>query len=83
MAAADKKKDEVIKRLAAGEDFLKIASDLSDDPSAKTNKGDLGFITVFTLPYFFENIIYATPPGKHSGLHTSKIGYHFFKNIEE
>jgi len=83
MAAADKKKDEVIKRLAAGEDFMKIASDLSDDPSAKTNKGDLGFVTVFTLPYVFENIIYSTPVGKHSALHTSKIGYHFFKNIEE
>jgi peptidyl-prolyl cis-trans isomerase SurA len=83
MAAADKKKDEVIKRLAAGEDFMKIAEDVSDDPSAKTNKGDLGFVTVFTLPYFFENIIYSTPVGKHSGLHTSKIGYHFFKTIEE
>ena len=82
-AAANKKRDEIVKRLAAGEDFMKLASELSDDPSAKTNKGDLGFVTVFTLPYFFENIIYNTQPGKYSGPFRSKSGYHFFKNIEE
>lgn len=83
MAGADKKRDEIIKRLAAGEDFLKLAGELSDDPSAKNNKGDIGFITVFTLPYVFENIIYSTPIGKSSALYRSKSGYHIFKNIEE
>lgn len=83
MAAADKKKDDAVKRLNAGEDFMKVASELSDDPSAKTNKGDLGFITVFTLPYFLENIIYTTPVGKHSIAFRSKSGYHIFKNLAE
>jgi peptidyl-prolyl cis-trans isomerase SurA len=83
MTAADKKKDETINRLNAGEDFMKVASELSDDPSAKTNKGDLGFITVFTLPYFLENIIYTTPVGKHSIAFRSKSGYHIFKNLAE
>jgi peptidyl-prolyl cis-trans isomerase SurA len=83
MAAADKKKDEALKRLNAGEDFMKVAFELSDDPSSKTNKGDLGYITVFTLPYFFENIIYTTPVGKYSIAFRSKSGYHIFKNIAE
>lgn len=83
MAAADRKKDEVVKRLNSGEDFFKVASELSDDPSAKTNKGDIGFITVFTLPYFFENIAYSTPPGKYSDPYRSKSGYHIFKNLQE
>jgi peptidyl-prolyl cis-trans isomerase SurA len=83
MAAADKKKDEAIKRLNAGEDFMKVAADLSDDPSAKSNKGDLGYITVFTLPYFLENIIYTTPAGKHSIAFRSKSGYHILKNLGE
>src|SRR5204863_5298142 len=83
MAAADKKKDEAIKRLSAGEDFMKVAADLSDDPSAKSNKGDLGYITVFTLPYFLENIIYTTPAGKHSIAFRSNSSYHIFKNLGE
>ena len=83
MAAADKKRDEVLKKITAGEDFFKVAAELSDDPSAKTNKGDIGFITVFTLPYFFENIAYTTAPGKISTPLRSKSGYHIFKNIEE
>jgi len=49
--AAAKKLNEVISRLKKGEDFLKVAERLSDEPSAKTNKGDISYITVFTLPY--------------------------------
>lgn len=81
--AARAKKDEVLRRLAKGEDFLQVAQQLSDDPAAKINKGDLGFITLFTLPYAFENAIYSTPVGKYSSIVLSKIGYHIFKNMEE
>ena len=82
-AAARKKLNDVTKRLAAGEDFLKVAQQLSDDPSAKDNKGDLNFITVFTLPYEFENVVYSTTPGKISKPYLSKMGYHIFKNLGE
>ena len=81
--AARKKLNEVNKRLAKKEDFLLVAQQLSDDPSAKTNKGDLNYITVFTLPYEFENIIYATASGKYSNPYLSKSGYHIFKNLGE
>src|SRR5687768_1984145 len=82
-AAALKKKDEILQRLQKGEDFLLVARQSSDDPAAKTNKGDLGFITVFTLPYEFENTIYNTAPGKYSAIVRSRIGYHIFKNLGE
>ena len=82
-AAAQKKKDKVLEQLQKGEDFLKVAQLYSDDPAIKNNKGDIGYITVFTLPYAFENIIYATPIGKYSSFVTSKIGYHIFKNLGE
>lgn len=81
--AARLKKDEVLQRLQKGEDFLQIAFQLSDDPTIKTNKGELGYITVFTLPYEFENAIYSTPVGKYSPVVISKTGYHLFKNIGE
>jgi peptidyl-prolyl cis-trans isomerase SurA len=81
--AALKKREEVLKRLQKGEDFGKLAKELSDDPAAKTNNGEIGYITAFTLPYEFENAIYATAPGKISPPVRSKIGYHIFKNLEE
>jgi peptidyl-prolyl cis-trans isomerase SurA len=81
--AAQRKRNEIIKRLQKGEDFLQVAQQSSDDPSAKNNKGDMGYITVFTLPYEFENIIYATAIGKFSTPYRSKIGYHIFKNMGE
>ena len=81
--AARRRLDEVNKRLAKKEDFLLVAHQVSDDPSAKTNKGDLDYITVFTLPYEFENIIYTTATGKYSKPYTSKAGYHIFKNLGE
>src|SRR5436190_6793784 len=56
-AAAKQKANAAIKRLQKGEDFLSVAQQISNDPSAKTNKGDMGYITVFTLPYEFEIII--------------------------
>jgi peptidyl-prolyl cis-trans isomerase SurA len=82
-AAASKKLSEVLARLKKGEDFLRVAAQLSDEPSAKANKGDIGYITVFTLPYTFENIVYATSPGSYSKPFTSRIGYHIFKNLGE
>lgn len=81
--AAQRKRDEILKQLQKGVDFLTLAQQNSDDPAAKTNKGDIGYITVFTLPYEMENSIYSTPAGKYSSPLRSKIGYHIFKNLGE
>jgi len=81
--AAGKIINEVFAKLKKGEDFSKLAQQYSSDTTAKTNKGDIGFITVFTLPYEFENILYKTAPGKFSAPYKSKIGYHIFKNLGE
>ena len=81
--AARQKLDDVMKRLAKGEDFMAVAQQFSDDPAAKTNRGDLGFITVLTLPYPLETVIYSTAPGKYSQPFHSRIGFHILKNIEE
>lgn len=50
-------------------------------PSAKTK--DLGFITVFTLPFAYENIIYDTKTGSSSNAYRSANGWHIFKVLEE
>ena len=69
--------------LKNGADFATVAKKYSDDPSVKENGGDIGFITVFSLPYEFENVIYSTPPGQTSKPFASKRGYHIFRNIEQ
>jgi len=82
-AAANVKKEDVLQRLKKGEDFLQVAQQLSDDPAAKTTRGELGYLTVFSLPYELENVIYSTPVGKYSPVIASKAGYHLFKNLSE
>lgn len=81
--AALKKLAELQDKLKATPDFLAVAKQFSDDPSAKTNSGDLGWITVFNLPYALENLVYSTGVGKISQVYKSKAGYHIFKNIAE
>jgi peptidyl-prolyl cis-trans isomerase SurA len=44
---------------------------------------DLGFITAFTLPYDYENLIYNLRVGQVSKPFLAKNGWHVFKLIEE
>jgi peptidyl-prolyl cis-trans isomerase SurA len=69
--------------LKSGTAFAAVAKQYSDDPSAATNGGDMGFITAFTLPYELENLAYNTATGKTSTTYKSKAGYHIFKNLGE
>ncbi len=81
--AARKKAMEAMQQLARNVSFSEVATKYSDDPSVKDNGGDLGYITVFTLPYQLENLAYKTPAGKTSLLYRSEAGYHIFKNLGE
>lgn len=50
---------------------------------SKSNWTDIGFITVFSLPYEFENVIYGLKPGEESKPFHAKNGYYIFKAVEE
>jgi len=69
--------------LKKGKKFAEAALLWSEDPSVKLNGGDLGYITVFSLPYELETLAYSTAPGAISGPYRSKGGYHIFKNLGE
>jgi peptidyl-prolyl cis-trans isomerase SurA len=69
--------------LKKGSNFFETALEYSEDPFAKNNKGDLGYITVFSLPHELEDLAYKTPVGHFSFIYRSKLGYHIFKNIGE
>jgi len=72
---------ELKKRVENGEDFAQVArmKNGSDDPSAATNGGDLGFFTAFQMVYPFEDMAYNTPIGKVSPPFRTKFGYHILK----
>jgi peptidyl-prolyl cis-trans isomerase SurA len=74
--------DRVIKireELVNGADFGEMALKYSEDPSAKTNKGMLGYFTVFQMVYPFESAAYSTPVGEISDPVRTDFGYHLIK----
>ncbi|MEO6542310.1 MAG: peptidylprolyl isomerase, partial [Ferruginibacter sp.] len=53
------------------------------DPAVKISHSDLGFITTFTLPYEYENLIYNLKMGQSGKPYRTKNGWHIFKLIGE
>jgi peptidyl-prolyl cis-trans isomerase C len=64
-------------RVLKGEDFSTLATDLSDDPSAEDNAGDLGVQSVDNLiPAFSKAAMALEEPGQISELIQTEYGYH-------
>lgn len=76
---AYKKIEEISKKAIAGESFEDLAVQNSEDPSAKENKGDLGYFTAFRMVYAFENAAYNSPKGSISKIIRTRFGYHILK----
>jgi peptidyl-prolyl cis-trans isomerase SurA len=74
---------DIRKKALAGEDFGALAAQYSQDPSAKENKGDLGYFTAFRMVYPFESAAYKTPVGKISDPVRTRFGYHLIKVTDE
>lgn len=72
---------ELRKRVLNGEDFASVAKgpNGSDDPSAATNGGDLGYFTAFQMVYPFEQAAYTTQKGLVSMPVRTRFGYHIIK----
>jgi peptidyl-prolyl cis-trans isomerase SurA len=70
---------DIRKKALSGEDFATLALQYSQDPSAKENKGDLGYFSAFRMVYPFENTAYKTPKNQISLPVRTKFGYHLIK----
>ena len=73
---------DIRKKAVAGEDFGKLAEQYSQDPSAKENKGDLGYFSAFRMVYPFETGAYKTDKGKVSNIIRTHFGYHIIKVLD-
>ncbi len=71
------------KRIENGEDFSKIAKEVSEDPSAVTNGGDLGYFTAFQMVFPFEEAAYNTNVGQLSSIVRTRFGYHILKITDQ
>ncbi len=65
-------------RIFKGEKFNDVAKAKggSEDPSAQSNGGDLGFFTAFQMVYPFEDAAYKTKIGDISNPVRTRFGYH-------
>jgi peptidyl-prolyl cis-trans isomerase SurA len=61
------------------ESFADVAAQRSEDPSAKTNGGDLGYFSALQMVYPFESAVYRAEVGEIAGPVRTKFGYHIIK----
>lgn len=73
---------DIRKKIIAGQKFEDAAQQYSQDPSAKENKGNLGYFSVFRMVYPFESAAFKTKVGEISNPVRTRFGYHLVKVID-
>jgi peptidyl-prolyl cis-trans isomerase C len=66
-------------RVKGGEDFAKVAAELSTDPGSGKEGGDLGYFTKQRMVPEFAEAAFATEIGQISAIVKSQFGYHIIK----
>lgn len=79
---ARQKADGLLGRVKAGEDFAKLASENSDDPSSKERGGDLSWVTPGQTVEPFEKAAFALKPNGVSPVVESRFGFHIIQMLE-
>jgi parvulin-like peptidyl-prolyl isomerase len=70
-------------RVAAGEDFASVATEVSSDPTSAERGGDLDWVTKGMLPGpRFEEALFALPAGRLSEVVESEFGFHVIEVLE-
>jgi peptidyl-prolyl cis-trans isomerase C len=80
---AKQKAQDLLKRVQGGEDFAKVATEASDDPSSKGRGGDIGLVAKGQAPPPFEAAAFALKkPNELSPIVESSYGYHIIQLVE-
>lgn len=67
----------------SGGDINELAVEYSDDPSAKVNKGDLGYFTALQMVQPFEDAAFSLQQGEVSDPVMTNFGYHIIKVFDK
>ncbi|WP_298426174.1 peptidylprolyl isomerase [Rhodoblastus sp.] len=81
LVPTEKEAQDVEKRLKAGEDFGKLADELSKDPGSKG--GDLGWFTKDRMVPEFAEAAFKLQPGQISDPVKTQFGWHVIKVLEK
>jgi peptidyl-prolyl cis-trans isomerase C len=76
--AEDKVKAAIV-RLNKGEDFAKVAGELTEDPSGKANGGDLGYFSKEQMVPEFSDTAFKLEKGQISAPVKTQFGWHVIK----
>jgi peptidyl-prolyl cis-trans isomerase SurA len=76
------KAQSILDRIKNGEDFGKLASELSEDPSSGPKGGDLGFFDRRRMVQAFDSAAFSLKVGEVSGLVKTPYGWHIIKLTE-
>jgi peptidyl-prolyl cis-trans isomerase D len=77
--AARRKAEQALERARKGEDFAKLAAELSDDGGTKARGGDLGSFGPGVMAKEFEEAAFALKPGELGGPVRTRFGWHVVK----
>jgi len=80
---AKEKAADILARIKAGEDFAKLAFELSDDAGSKTKGGDLGFFPKGKMDPVFEKAVFSLQRGEISDIVETQVGFHIVKMEEK
>ncbi len=71
--------DAALARIKAGEDFEKVAAELSEDPGSKERGGDLGFFPRGQMVPAFEDVAFQQKDGDTSEVVRTDFGFHLIR----
>jgi foldase protein PrsA len=80
--ASKSEAQEILKKLAAGDDFSDLANAYSIDMLSRTNGGNIGFVESGTMPEDIEKTLFALQEGEISNILETDEGYSIFKCVQ-
>lgn len=82
LKAAQAKAEQIRQRLGKGEDFAKLAKELSDDKDSAAKGGDLGFVDKEAMDPNFSGAVFSLGKDEISQPVKTPFGYHLIKVTE-
>jgi peptidyl-prolyl cis-trans isomerase C len=82
LLASEKEAQDTLSEAKKGADFQKLAETRSKDPSAKNNRGDVGFFSRETFDPAFSDAAFGAKIGEIVGPVKTPFGYHVIKVVD-